>query len=209
MLIKLVGVGGRGQGCPRVALAFPQPLTLVSWLLPPGRALWRLNPERFPGGRRLSFFLFLVLFGDLNCGVPQRNSYSLNDPHRSFFFHLWLEKNIPRSKVKAAVTCVPPAPRRFRQPVPLVIHPLSLPRPPCNSSSGHPSQSWQPHNLEINAVSSPFQRRFKKLPFGRVRHWLPFSSLAAPSHPAQILSWFPYCSTPRYFLSVKANLCFQ
>ena len=73
-----MGVGRRDWGYPQVALAFPQPLTLVSWLLLPGRALLRLNPESSPRHRKpFCFFLFLVLFEDLNCGVPRGTATSL------------------------------------------------------------------------------------------------------------------------------------
>ena len=57
--VKLRELGTQGErGFPRMPLAFLQPLTLVSWLIPTGRALLRLNPESSHQHRKhFSFFL--------------------------------------------------------------------------------------------------------------------------------------------------------
>lgn len=151
-----------------------------------------------------------MLFSDLNCGIPKGTPTPLNSSQK-FFFHLCLQRNILGSKTKTAMT--PHATSTniwalcsflaYSPVIPSSLSPVTLaPLPP-------PRGADRPHNLELMLQSSSFQRRFKKLPFGCVHHWLPFSSPATPAHPVQILSPFPYCLTPRYFLSVKANLCFQ
>lgn len=130
---------------------------------------------------------------------PQRKSYSFKIPHISFLPSL-PGKGHPEIQSSSDSTCHQRQGIWALCPFDLfTLYPF-LTRL-CNSSSccylchsppssSPPPRADRPHSLEINAASSSFQRRFKKLPFGGVHHWLLFTSPVAP--PTQFKSFLGF-----------------